>query len=136
VEGKSVDIVARSSEGEKIEKTMALEDLQFAKIMGTRQAIKNYNAMINCETYKVDTIFSSLPFEANRTQITFSGCGALNPFQNDPRFETFGVGTPILVNGSIGYLIGPEILKRRHEFMETYFTGARYDSEVFGLIYV
>jgi len=81
--------------------------MQFAKLMGTRQAIKNYNAMINCESYKVDTIFSCLPFEANKSEITFSGCGALNPFQNDPEFETFGVGSPILVNGSIGYLISP-----------------------------
>jgi len=107
VEGKKIEIVARSSEGEEIKKEMTLEDMQFAKLMGTRQAIKNYNAMINCETYKVDTIFSCQPFEPDKTQITFSGCGALNPFQNDPNFESFGVGTPILVNGSIGYLMGP-----------------------------
>ena len=107
VEGKSVKIIGKSSEGETVEKEMTLKDMQFAKLMGTRQAIKNYNAMINCESYKVDTIFSCLPFEANKTEITFSGCGALNPFQNDPEFETFGVGSPILVNGSIGYLIGP-----------------------------
>jgi len=107
VEGKKIEIVASSSEGEEIKKEMTLEDMQFAKLMGTRQAIKNYNAMINCETYKVDTIFSCQPFEPDKTQITFSGCGALNPFQNDPNFESFGVGTPILVNGSIGYLMGP-----------------------------
>jgi len=107
VEGKTVKIIGRSSEGETVEKQINLEDMQFAKLMGTRQAIKNYNAMINCESYKVDTIFSCLPFEANKTEITFSGCGALNPFQNDPEFETFGVGTPILVNGSKGYLVGP-----------------------------
>ncbi len=107
VEGKSVEISALSSEGESVEKEITLEDMQFAKLMGTRQAIKNYNAMINCEAYKVDTIFSCLPFEANKTQITFSGCGALNPFQNDSEFETYGVGSPILINGSIGYLMGP-----------------------------
>ncbi len=107
VEGKSIEISAKSSEGETIIKKMNLNDMQFAKLMGTRQAIKNYNAMINCESYKVDTIFSCLPFEANKAQITFSGCGALNPFQNDPEFETYGVGSPILVNGSIGYLMGP-----------------------------
>lgn len=107
VEGKPIEIVAKGSEGEKIEKKIMLEDMQFAKLMGTRQAIKNYNAMINCEPEKVNTIFSCLPFEPDKTQITFSGCGALNPFQNDPEFETFGVGTPVLVNGSIGYLIGP-----------------------------
>ncbi|MFX1500593.1 MAG: methanogenesis marker 16 metalloprotein [Promethearchaeota archaeon] len=107
VEGKPVKIIAQSSEGETIEKEIKLEDMQFAKLMGTRQAIKNYNAMINCETYKVDTIFSCLPFEPNKSEITFSGCGALNPFQNDLEFNSFGVGSPILVNGNIGYLIGP-----------------------------
>ena len=107
VEGKAVEIVAKSSEGEKVEKEMTLEEMQYAKLLGTRQAIKNYNAMLNCESYKVDTIFSCLPFEANKTEITFSGCGALNPFQNDPKFQSFGVGSPLLVNGSMGYLIGP-----------------------------
>lgn len=107
VEGKSIEIIAKSSEGEKIEKEIFLKDMQFARLMGTRQAIKNYNAMINCESYKVDTIFSCLPFNPNKTEITFSGCGALNPFQNDPEFKAFGVGSPILVNGCQGYLMGP-----------------------------
>ena len=107
VEGKTVKIIAKGSEGEKIEKNMTLEDMQFARLIGTRQAIKNYNAMINCESEKVNTIFSCLPFEPNKTEITFSGCGALNPFQNDPEFESFGVGAPLLVNGNKGYLIGP-----------------------------
>lgn len=107
VEGKEVAIVAKSSEGQIIEKEMRLEDMQFAKLMGTRQSIKNYNAMINCESYEVNTIFSSQPFKPNKSEITFSGCGALNPFQNDPEFESLGVGSPLLVNGSRGYLIGP-----------------------------
>lgn len=107
VEGKQIKVVAKSTEGEKVEKFMRLGDMQFAKLAGTRQAIKNYNAMINCETYEVNTIFSCLPFSPNKTEITFSGCGALNPFQNDPEFESFGVGSPVLVNGVIGYLIGP-----------------------------
>jgi len=106
-EGKEIEVIAKSSEGEKVQKNMTLEDMQFAKLMGTRQAIKNYNSMINCESYEVNTIFSALPFKPNKTQMTFSGCGALNPFQNDPNFQTFGVGTPLLVNGSTGYLMGP-----------------------------
>jgi putative methanogenesis marker 16 metalloprotein len=107
VEGKTVEILAKSSEGEIVEKKLSLNEMQFAKLMGTRQAIKNYNAMVNCEKYPVDTIFSSLPFEPNKTQVTFSGCGALNPFQNDPEFNVFGVGLPLLVNGGKGYMIGP-----------------------------
>ena len=107
VEGKIVNVVAKSVEGEIIQKELTLKDMQFARLMGTRQAIKNYNAMINPTTEKVNTIFSALPFEPNNNQITFSGCGALNPFQNDPDFRTFGIGMPVLVNGSIGHLIGP-----------------------------
>ena len=107
VEGKVVYVVAKSVEGEIIQKELTLKDMQFARLMGTRQAIKNYNAMINPTTEKVNTIFSALPFEPNNNQITFSGCGALNPFQNDPDFRTFGIGMPVLVNGSIGHLIGP-----------------------------
>ena len=107
VEGKQIEIIAKSAEGETIKKEMSLDEMQFAKILGTRQAIKNYNAMINCENYKVNTIFSCLPFSPDMAEITFSGCGALNPFQNDPEFESFGVGSPVLVNGVIGHLIGP-----------------------------
>ncbi len=107
VEGKTVEVIAKSSEGEIVERKLPLDEMQFAKLMGTRQAIKNYNAMVNCENYPVDTIFSSIPFEPNKTQLTFSGCGALNPFQNDPEFNVFGVGLPLLVNGSKGYMIGP-----------------------------
>ncbi|MFX0048003.1 MAG: homocysteine biosynthesis protein, partial [Candidatus Hermodarchaeota archaeon] len=90
-----------------VERDLNLDDMQYAKLMGTRQAIKNYNAMLNCESYQVDTIFSCLPFEPNKSELTFSGCGALNPFQNDPEFQSFGVGSPLLVNGAIGYLMGP-----------------------------
>jgi len=107
VENKPVEIIAKSSEGNTIEKTMTLREMQFAKLLGTRQAIKNYSAMINCETYAVDTIFSCQPFKADEAEITFSGCGALNPFENDSKFLTYGVGSPLLVNGSIGYLVGP-----------------------------
>ena len=107
VEGKDIEVKAKSSEGEIIELDMSLKDMQFAKLMGTRQAIKNYNAMINCESYKVNTIFSCLPFQPDKSEITFSGCGALNPFQNDPNFESYGVGSPLLVNGNLGFLLGP-----------------------------
>jgi len=101
------ELHAKSSEGNVIDMDLTLKEMQFAKLMGTRQAIKNYNAMLNCETYQVDTIFSCLPFEPNKSELTFSGCGGLNPFQNDPNFRTFGVGSPLLVNGAHGYLMGP-----------------------------
>jgi CBS domain-containing protein len=37
---------------------------------------------------------------------TFSGAGELNPLQNDPDYETIGVGTRIFLGGAQGYVIG------------------------------
>lgn len=107
VEGKEVEVIGRSEEGVIIDRQITLDDMQFARMMGTRQAIKNYFAMINPSPNPINTIFSVLPLEGNNSQITFSGCGALNPFQNDPEANVYGVGTKILVNGSIGYIFGP-----------------------------
>ncbi len=107
VEGKSIEIVAKSVEGIEITKKLKLEDFQFARMMGTRQAIRNYFAMLNPTQKKVETIFSVFPIEGNYSQMTFSGTGAMNPFQNDPDADVLGIGTEILVNGSKGYIIGP-----------------------------
>lgn len=107
VEGKSIEVVAKTYDGPEITKIITVEDMQFARMMGTRQAIRNYSSMINTSNAPVDTIFSALPFAPNTSQLTFSGCGALNPLQNDPDFETTGVGTPVLINGSRGHIIGP-----------------------------
>lgn len=107
VEGKKAKVRAKSVEGIEIEKILTLDDFQFARLMGTRQAIRNYFAMINPTNEEVETIFSVLPIKGNFSQLTFSGCGAMNPFQNDPDANVMGVGTKILVNGQIGYILGP-----------------------------
>lgn len=107
VEGKVIHVVAKSYEGDELEKDITLDDMQFARLLGTRQGFKNYNAMVNPTEEPVNTIFSTLPMQPNLSELTFSGCGAINLFQNDPDFLVFGVGTPLLVNGAIGYLIGP-----------------------------
>ncbi|MBD3342750.1 MAG: methanogenesis marker 16 metalloprotein [Candidatus Lokiarchaeota archaeon] len=107
VEGKKVKITAKSVEGLELKKELTLNEMQFARMMGTRQAIKNYFAMINPSKESIETIFSVLPLEGNKSQLTFSGCGAMNPFQNDPNADVYGVGTKILVNGNVGYIFGP-----------------------------
>ncbi len=107
VEGKKVHVVARSNLGKEIEKDITLDDMQYARLLGTRQGFKNYNAMTNPTAEPVDTIFSALPMKPGSAELTFSGCGAMNMFQNDPEFLTLGVGSPVLVNGGKGYLVGP-----------------------------
>ncbi|TFF88857.1 MAG: methanogenesis marker 16 metalloprotein, partial [Promethearchaeota archaeon] len=61
VEGKEVRVRARSIEGLEIEKMLTIDDFQFARLMGTRQAIRNYFAMVNPTDKEVETIFSALP---------------------------------------------------------------------------
>ncbi len=107
VEGKTIKVCAEGENGERLEREITLDDMQFARMMGTRQAIKNYFAMLNPSQDPVDTIFSVLPLAGHKKQLTFSGCGALNPFQNDPDADVLGVGTKILVNGGEGIIFGP-----------------------------
>jgi putative methanogenesis marker 16 metalloprotein len=107
VEGKKIHVVAKSNLSKEIEKDITIDDMQFARLLGTRQGFKNYNAMVNPTSEPVDTIFSTMPMQPNCTELTFSGCGALNMYQNDPEFLTLGVGSPMLVNGGKGYLVGP-----------------------------
>ncbi len=105
VEGKPVKVVATTDTGERLEKTILLDDMKFGRLLGTRQVVKNYNALINISSEIIHTIFSVLPFEPY--QLSFCGCGALNPLENDPTHKVLGIGSPILVNGKIGYIIGP-----------------------------
>ncbi len=105
VERKPVKVVATTDTGERLEKTLTLDDMKFARLLGTRQVVKNYNALINISSDTIHTIFSVLPLEPY--QLSFCGCGALNPLENDPSHKVLGVGSPILVNGKIGHIIGP-----------------------------
>jgi putative methanogenesis marker 16 metalloprotein len=52
------------------------------------------------------SIFSVNDFGPNLTEATFSGCGELSPIRKDPKFHTFGIGTKILLNDSVGYILG------------------------------
>jgi len=105
VEHKPVKVVATTDAGERLEKTITLDDMKFARLLGTRQVVKNYNALINMSSETIPTIFSVLPMAPYL--LSFCGCGALNPLENDPFHKVLGVGSPILVNGKIGHIIGP-----------------------------
>ncbi|MBD3352071.1 MAG: methanogenesis marker 16 metalloprotein [Candidatus Lokiarchaeota archaeon] len=106
VEGKPIKVKATSIEGIKIEKTITIEDIYFAKMMGIRHCFRNYNSFVNPSDKPVKSIFTVLPLQPHTSEITFCGCGVLNPLENDPHFDIIGVGTPLLINGAIGYVIG------------------------------
>jgi len=38
--------------------------------------------------------------------VSYAGCGELNPLINDPSYEAIGIGTRIFLGGGTGYIIG------------------------------
>lgn len=106
VEGKEILLKIETTEGEHVETSFTLNDLEFARIMGTRVGFKNYMALVNLKDDKVRTIFSVTSLKGPLKEATVCGCGEINPLQNDPDLRTVGIGTRILVNGARGYVIG------------------------------
>lgn len=106
VERKPIKVKATTIEGYKIEKTLTLDDIYFAKMMGIRHCFKNYNAFVNPSEQPIKSIFTVMDMQPDMSELSFCGCGVLNPLENDPKFDIIGIGTPILVNGAIGYIIG------------------------------
>ncbi|MBE0515933.1 MAG: methanogenesis marker 16 metalloprotein [Methanophagales archaeon] len=105
VEGKEVTIKVET--GDKIiEKKVTIKDIEFARMFGIRVCFKNYMGFLNPVEGRVETIFSVKGLTGPYKEISVSGCGELNPLENDPMLKTIGVGTKILVNGAVGYVIG------------------------------
>ncbi|HWQ67901.1 MAG TPA: methanogenesis marker 16 metalloprotein [Methanospirillum sp.] len=105
IAGRSVH-VAVQSQGKNFETDITGPELPHARLFTTRSAFKNYTAIMNCSTQPVRTIFSSVPLSGSCSEVTVSGCGEINPLENDPTLRFLSVGTPLLVNGGMGYFIG------------------------------
>jgi len=106
VEGEEITLKAETDKGDFVGTSFTLDKLDFARIIGTRTAFKNYMAFTNSEDEPIKTIFSVSPLKGNLQEATVCGCGEINPLQNNSKLETTGIGTRILVNGSQGYVIG------------------------------
>ena len=106
IDGKDIDIKVETLNGEIIESTTNLDEMGRAQIFGTRMAFKNYTAFTNPSKEEVSSIFSAIPLEGNLSGLTFSGCGDLNPLQNDPVHNVIKEGRSILLNGAKGLVIG------------------------------
>jgi putative methanogenesis marker 16 metalloprotein len=106
VEGKMVLVEVETSDGQSLTKAIRLNDIPYAQILSTRNAFKNYVAFVNPRNAPLQTIFNALEFPARLSCATVSGCGQLNPIKNDPKLETIGIGTRILLNGAKGFVIG------------------------------
>lgn len=106
VSGKDVDVEVESINGEKIKSTVNIDDFATARMIGTRLAFKNYTAFINPTSEPVASIFHAIEMEGPYKGLSFSGCGELNPLENDPVMNTIKTGTKVLLCGSEGIIIG------------------------------
>lgn len=105
VEGNEIEVIAEA-EGKTYEKTIFGDEIESARMLTTRSAFKNYSAFVNESKEPFDTIFSVLPLNGRLSEATVSGCGEINPLQNDPDMRYLKSGAKILLNGSIGRIIG------------------------------
>ncbi|MHA1277255.1 MAG: methanogenesis marker 16 metalloprotein [Candidatus Helarchaeota archaeon] len=106
IANEEIEVRVKTIEGIDIETTTHLSEIPFAKMLATRNAFKNYLAFVNPHSEAIKSIFSTQPLNGNFAEATFCGCGELNPLQKDPDLNTIGIGTPILMNGAIGHIIG------------------------------
>lgn len=106
MEGKSVDVRVESVDGKVIENTITLDDINRAQIIGSRMAFKNYTAFTNPGSEEVSSIFAATPLKGNLSGLTFSGCGDINPLQNDIPHNVINTGKRVLLNGAEAYILG------------------------------
>ncbi len=105
VKGKEIYVFVEA-QGRTYENRVTLDDIDFARIITTRLSFKNYHALINPTATMISTIFSVTGLTGPFTETSVSGCGEINPLQNDPSHRTIGVGTRVLLNGAPGYIMG------------------------------
>ncbi len=94
------EITAEKMNGkrETVEKELTLKNFDYAKLLFTRVCVKNYMAFTSKKPVK--TIFAA--DKLNPGDVTFSGCGTLNPhvhFKIEP-------GEKIFIAGTTGIVIG------------------------------
>jgi putative methanogenesis marker 16 metalloprotein len=105
VEGSPVEVEIEAG-GRRFARWVTLEELESARLITTRSAFKNYGGFLNLNPGVIQTIFSVRGLTGPSEELSVSGCGDINPLQNDPSLLTIGVGTRILLNGGTGYILG------------------------------
>lgn len=108
IRGAGIEVAVKASgtgaeTDAEITTTIDIDDIPFARMLTTRSAYRNYNAFVN-PGEAFSTIFSVADFKGNCSEAVFGGCGEINPLEKDA--GTIGVGTRILLNGAVGYVIG------------------------------
>ncbi|MGB8232774.1 MAG: methanogenesis marker 16 metalloprotein [Methanobacterium sp.] len=106
VAGKEIEVEMESTDGEIIKSKTNIDEIGTAQMIGTRMAFKNYNSFTNPSKELVSSIFHAIDMDGPFIGLSVSGCGQLNPLQNDPLMKTICSGSKVLLNGSEGIVIG------------------------------
>ncbi|MCT8336085.1 methanogenesis marker 16 metalloprotein [Methanoculleus sp. Afa-1] len=105
VEGREIEVVVEAAD-RSIEAKVTLDDFSYARLFTTRSAYRNYTAYLNTQPTRVKTIFSVTGLQGPCREVSVSGCGEINPLQNDPARLAIRDGTPVFLNGSAGIVTG------------------------------
>ena len=109
ISGKEVELRATSYGTDcyprtRLETTLTKDDLNQFEIMNFRNCYQRYSCATNSRDETIYTYMGKLlPRFRNAT---YSGAGEISPLQNDPDYETIGLGTRIFLGGGQGYVIG------------------------------
>ncbi|MHA1310135.1 MAG: homocysteine biosynthesis protein [Candidatus Helarchaeota archaeon] len=89
---------------EEIDTVFTLNDLNQAILCNPRNSYQRYVCATNSTERTIYTYMGKLL--PNFGNATYSGTGELSPLQNDPNYETIGIGTRIFLGGGVGYIVG------------------------------
>ena len=78
--------------GNIIKSKTNISEIGTAQMIGTRMAFKNYNSFTNPSEEIVSSIFHAIDMNGPFSGLSISGCGQLNPLQNDPLMKTICSG--------------------------------------------
>lgn len=107
VGGQEIEVEMESTDGDIIKSKTNINEIGTAQMIGTRMAFKNYNSFTNPSKEIVSSIFHAIDMYGPYNGLSISGCGQLNPLQNDPLMKTICSGAKVLLNGSEGIIISP-----------------------------
>jgi len=107
MEGNEVSVEVETNDGTVFTTTTTIKKIPLAMLHATRNAFRNYVAFVNPGSESIDSIFHAESFQGDLKELTFCGCGELNPLEKDPDMKTIGVGSRVLINGAQGYVTGP-----------------------------
>jgi uncharacterized protein (DUF39 family) len=109
ITGKEVDFRATAYGTDcyprtRVETTLTKYDLNQFILLNFRNGYQRYSCATNGRDETIYTYMGKLlPKYRNAT---YSGAGEISPLNNDPDYETLGLGTRIFLGGASGYIIG------------------------------